>query len=561
MSTEPRVAGDLGKSCPIPSMETGLGIADSPIPPAVGFTRPQSVQSFLAELLADQQRLQTPVARASAIHDVQTGAFRGDRFRDLIPLSAPGPGEQYAFQVDLDSCSGCKACVAGCHSLNGLDENETWRDVGLVLGGEELHPFQQTITTACHHCEDPACLNGCPVLAYEKDPITGVVAHLDDQCIGCSYCVLKCPYDVPKYNERLGIVRKCDMCHGRLAAGEAPACVQACPTQAITIVTVSTHRGSEANATSEPASSSGCGSNCSCKPQASAVIELSVSRDYTRPTTRYVSSRPLPANLGAADASTLRPQHAHAALILLLVFTQVGLGLFIASSAVAASASEWLRIAGLAFYLAGLIASVAHLGQPFRAWRIFLGLRRSWLSREAVLLGAAFPLLAFPVGASLLAMFGLRVPGPLDSFIGHWSLVIGHSGAAVAALGVACSAMIYIDTRRRFWRPSQSLGRMAGTILITTLAFVSTPLTIAALSAKLVLELVTLIGSGASARLQRGPLLPVLSARLLLGAGALALFAIDAPLLAVAWFVIGELAERTLFFQAVDAPKMPGMPS
>jgi len=243
----------------------------------------------------------------------------------------------------------------------------------------------------------------------------------------------------------------------------------------------------------------------------------------------------------------------------LLVFTQVGLGLFIASSAVAASASEWLRIAGLAFYLAGLIASVAHLGQPFRAWRIFLGLRRSWLSREAVLLGAAFP---------LLALSALEPWIPQLPFIGHWSLDIGHfapitsrAGLLIAALGVFCSAMIYIDTRRRFWRPSQSLGRMAGTILITTLAFVSTPLTIAALSAKLVLELTTLIGSGASARLQRGPLLPVLSARLLLGAGALALFAIDTPLLAVAWFVIGELAERTLFFQAVDAPKMPGMPS
>ncbi|MBC8041150.1 MAG: dimethyl sulfoxide reductase anchor subunit [Opitutaceae bacterium] len=562
MSTEPRTAGDPGKSCPLPSVVMGVAVADSPVPPAVGFSRPQSVQSFLAELLADQQRLQTPVARASAIHDVQTGAFRGDRFRDLIPLSAPGPGEQYAFQVDLDSCSGCKACVAGCHSLNGLDENETWRDVGLVLGGEESHPFQQTITTACHHCEDPACLNGCPVLAYEKDPITGVVAHLDDQCIGCSYCVLKCPYDVPKYNERLGIVRKCDMCQGRLAAGEAPACVQACPTQAITIVTVSTHRSGEP-AAAEPAATSGCSSNCSCKPQASAVIELSVSRDYTRPTTRYVSSRPLPANLVAADAATLRPQHAHAALILLLVFTQVGLGLFIASS-LSPLASSPSPLLGLAFYLAGLIASVAHLGQPFRAWRIFLGLRRSWLSREAVLLGTAFPLLALPVGVSLLAMLDLRLPSLLTTTLGlidHWSLVIGYSGLAVATLGVFCSAMIYIDTRRRFWRPSQSLGRMAGTILVTALAFVSTPLTIAALSLKLALELITLIGSGNSARLQRGPLAPVLAARLLLGVGALALFAVNAPLLALAWFILGELAERTLFFQAVDSPKMPGMPS
>src|SRR6185369_3646357 len=141
----------------------------------------------------------------------------------------------YAFEVDLDSCTGCKACVSACHSLNGLDDDETWRDVGLLIGGDRRHPFQQTVTTACHHCADPACLNGCPVLAYEKDPVTGIVRHLDDQCIGCSYCILKCPYDVPKFNHRLGIVRKCDMCHGRLLHGEAPACVQACPHEAIRI--------------------------------------------------------------------------------------------------------------------------------------------------------------------------------------------------------------------------------------------------------------------------------------------------------------------------------------
>ena len=75
----------------------------------------------------------------------------------------------------------------------------------------------------------------CPVNAYEKDPITGIVKHLDDQCFGCQYCTLACPYDVPKYHPGKGIVRKCDMCSSRLAVGEAPACVQACPHEAIAI--------------------------------------------------------------------------------------------------------------------------------------------------------------------------------------------------------------------------------------------------------------------------------------------------------------------------------------
>src|SRR5690606_25643091 len=157
------------------------------------------------------------------------------------PLSAPGSGEQYAFEVDLDACTGCKACVSACHSLNGLDEDEAWRDVGLLLSGPEGgESFQQHVTTACHHCLDPACASGCPVLAYEKDPDTGIVRHLDDQCFGCQYCILKCPYDVPQYSAKRGIVRKWDLCVGRLPEGEAPACAHACPTQAIRVARVAT---------------------------------------------------------------------------------------------------------------------------------------------------------------------------------------------------------------------------------------------------------------------------------------------------------------------------------
>jgi ferredoxin len=62
-----------------------------------------------------------------------------------------------------------------------------------------------------------------------------LLCALDDQCIGCQYCVFTCPYEVPQYSEKMGIVRKCDMCTDRLSAGEAPACVQACPNQAISI--------------------------------------------------------------------------------------------------------------------------------------------------------------------------------------------------------------------------------------------------------------------------------------------------------------------------------------
>src|SRR4029079_17481795 len=202
--------------------------------------RPPAPTVSLVDAYLARQRELTAVEAFARFHgraeaDALAAPAQAKYYRDLIPLTAPGPGQQYAFEVDLDACSGCKACVVACHSLNGLDEDETWRAVGLLVGGTPQDPVLQHVTSACHHCLEPACMDGGPVLAYEKDPVTGIVRHLDDQCIGCQYCVLKCPYEVPQYSARLGIVRKCDMCHERLASGEAPACVQSCPSTAIRI--------------------------------------------------------------------------------------------------------------------------------------------------------------------------------------------------------------------------------------------------------------------------------------------------------------------------------------
>src|SRR4029079_9408566 len=159
--------------------------------------------NLLDELLRDQQQL-TAVEQFARQHECDSLPTQEKYYRDLIPLTAPREGEQYAFEVDLDSCSGCKSCVAACHNLNGLEEDETWRSVGLLSGGNSRLPVIQHVTTDCHHCVEPACMDGCPVQSYDKDPVTGIVRHLDDQCIGCQYCILKCPYDVPKYSKKRG---------------------------------------------------------------------------------------------------------------------------------------------------------------------------------------------------------------------------------------------------------------------------------------------------------------------------------------------------------------------
>ena len=422
----------------------------------------------LVDLLLAEQKLDSAVDRFSERHVDADAPLQERYYNDLIPTGLPGEGQQFAFRVDLDACTGCKACVTACHSMNGLGLGETWRDVGSLVGGTEEEPLLQTVTTACHHCEDPACLAGCPVKAYEKDPVTGIVRHLDDQCIGCQYCILKCPYDVPKFDQTLGIVRKCDMCAGRLAAGEAPACVQGCPNEAISIELVD-------RAVERP------------------VALLPVVRDgmpessYTRPTTRYVSRRTPTESWRPADSESVTPAHGHTPLAFMLVTVQLSVGLFLASLILIGLGPEFLllvsfdshatvrsnlaEIAHVAAVVAVVVAllgqagALFHLGRPLYAFRAVLGWRTSWMSREILVFGAYTGLIAAYVASRWMASLALNW-GVSE---GTWTLAVG--GVAIAAsltglLGILASVMIYADTHRAFWSIPRSAFRFFGTAVV-----------------------------------------------------------------------------------------------
>ncbi|MGK0186326.1 MAG: formate dehydrogenase iron-sulfur subunit [Verrucomicrobiales bacterium] len=393
----------------------------------------ENLQPLLATMLRDQSKLMTAVTEFADWHS-EADSPHAEHYKKLIPLSKPGEGEQYAFEVNLDQCTGCKACVVACHSLNGLDEDESWRDVGTLLGSGP-DPLMQTVTTACHHCEDPACANGCPVLAYDKSPETGIVRHLDDQCIGCSYCVMKCPYDVPKFSESRGIVRKCDMCQDRLAVGEAPACVQACPNEAIAIRIVKTGE----------------------TPDVDEVLVPGAFRsNYTLPTTRYLSQQAIGGNAVPADAGQPRLDHSHGPLAWMLVFTQMGAGTFAfgAGAAIPPQAKVALSIAAAAITLVGMTLSLLHLGQPLKAWRAFLGWRKSWLSREIITFGLFAKL-------AILPPFVWWVTASSG-----WLSVTMALAACAGAAAVFCSIMVYADTQRPFW----TLPRVAMQFIGTTIA-------------------------------------------------------------------------------------------
>ncbi len=506
--------------------------------------------NLIDKLLTEQQTL-TAVETFSKKHDQAAIPAQAKYYRDLIPLSKPNKDEQFAFEVDLDICTGCKACVVACHSLNGLDKDESWRDVGVITGGHSENAFQQTVTTACHHCADPACMNGCPTLAYEKDEQTGIVRHLDDQCIGCQYCILKCPYDVPKYNANLGIVRKCDMCHSRLKEGEAPACVQSCPNGAISIKIV----------------------NKNIHEQAPHMIAGAYNSQYTKPTTTFRSKNTLPENMAAIDQQSLTPEHSHLPLVWMLTFTQVAAGVFTAmcildmiSEPGNNAAQLPLAIVALGFACTGLGVGFLHLGSPLGAWRAFLGLKKSWLSREIVTFGVWPPLAMATIAILWFGIDDLLTPARTICCI-------------LGLLGVFTSVMVYADTKREFWRLGHTIARFFGTTLIggsvftiATLTFFKqdTPTQILGmlgigLLLKTIIEISSLLpardskwsSAKKSALLQTGPLRKDLICRwssLLLGLSLM----IIAPIAGALAILTSEWYARKIFFRAVVAHKMPG---
>ncbi len=557
-----------------------------------------SLDTFVDRLLDEQQAL-TAVDRFAQLHE-RNGSPVGEKFyRDLIPTGPPGEGQQYAFEIELDACSGCKACVAACHNLNGLEDDELWRHVGLLVGGTSELPLVQHVTTACHHCIEPACLEGCPVEAYEKDPLTGIVRHLDDQCIGCKYCMLKCPYDVPVYSKAKGIVRKCDMCHQRLANSEAPACVQACPNQAIRIDIVNKETVREEN-------------------EAHPFLPGAPSPGYTLPTTSFKTRHAMPRNTLPADYFSVQRAHGHLPLVFMLVLTQMSVGAFVVEHAmysyfsifrenIAAAVRPWHLCAALFLGVLGLAASTFHLGRPLYAYRALLGLRTSWLSREILGFGIFAGASTIYVAVACLDWFGYSIPV-------NWQNSLGSGAAVAGLLAILSSVMVYVDTHRPLWTPASTTAKFLLTALILGIptallislltAEITDKLTVQTVMneygrdmcrvilwliiAKLLLEVsifshlrnaqhtprkrtaLLLRGELSMSTLRRfffgivgGVALPLL----LLGEPSIApdnyhpLFVGMVTLLMLGLLTVGELHERYLFFAASVAPKMPGAPA
>ena len=153
--------------------------------------------------------------------------------------------QQYAMLHDTTRCIGCQACERACCEKNGFPLPEKEPELGYErkTGPAALTVVNAAATgekgsvfckTQCMHCDQPACVSACLVNAmYKTDE--GPVIWREDKCMGCRYCMIACPFDVPKfeYGSLNPRIRKCVMCYDRIGEGKIPACADACPQEAI----------------------------------------------------------------------------------------------------------------------------------------------------------------------------------------------------------------------------------------------------------------------------------------------------------------------------------------
>ncbi len=174
------------------------------------------------------------------------------------PNLEPAP-EAVGMLFDSTLCVGCKACVSMCKEVNGMPptiegDKHAW-DSARDLSGETLNVIKVYKDgnaqikdsevdgycfekRSCMHCVDPGCVSACPCTAMRHNPVTGIVTHHPDACIGCRNCMVACPYNVPQfeYDKLFGQIHKCQMCNQagveRIDKGQMTGCAEACPTGA-----------------------------------------------------------------------------------------------------------------------------------------------------------------------------------------------------------------------------------------------------------------------------------------------------------------------------------------
>ena len=171
----------------------------------------------------------------------------GDRARAEAPAADTAAAEPVGILVDTTKCLGCRMCEMACAEAHKDEGVEYTEDVDFaeerttspthwtVVNKYETEKGTIYAKKQCMHCLEPACASACLTKAMHKNP-EGPVTWRADRCMGCRFCMISCPFDMPKfeYDKAVPSIRKCVMCYERLQQGKQPACVEICPAGALT---------------------------------------------------------------------------------------------------------------------------------------------------------------------------------------------------------------------------------------------------------------------------------------------------------------------------------------
>jgi Fe-S-cluster-containing dehydrogenase component len=193
----------------------------------------------------DRRRALTILASGAACTAGAAAVVGGYATATASPAKTAPPGA-VGMLYDTTRCIGCKACVVACAEANNLEPDRAQSD-GLYQAPVALNSKTKNIIklyqsggeqsymkAQCMHCVDPACAAACMMHALQKDE-KGIVYWDGSRCVGCRYCQVACPYNVPKFewSSLNPKIVKCELCRHRLAEGRQPACVEVCPRQAV----------------------------------------------------------------------------------------------------------------------------------------------------------------------------------------------------------------------------------------------------------------------------------------------------------------------------------------
>jgi len=201
--------------------------------------------------MALKQSRRNFIKTASLLSAGLTGVSAG---KALAAEKTPLSEDRMGVLVDTTVCIGCRSCEWACKTAHNLTTStiETYQERsvmskmrrpdenGLTVVNEyparDENSMPIDVKVQCMHCDHPACVSACIVGAFKKNE-TGAVTWETSKCIGCRYCMVACPFQIPAFEYKEALypkIKKCDFCYERTSKGLLPACVEICPVETLT---------------------------------------------------------------------------------------------------------------------------------------------------------------------------------------------------------------------------------------------------------------------------------------------------------------------------------------